>query len=66
MKPGNWLQPRYPAREVFEKDYAKLDIVKAPEVWCPGCKKVCRLTRRTPDGSRIGGWCKHCDRGVMT
>ncbi len=62
MKPGKWLAPCYPSREIFEKDYPKLDM--SPMIaGCPGCTKGVRLGRKAVNG-RIGGWCKACSRAV--
>ncbi|MFA5140309.1 MAG: hypothetical protein WC728_13845 [Elusimicrobiota bacterium] len=62
MQQGKWLTPRHPNREVFEKDYPKIDM-DALEVYCPGCKAVVRLGRKSL-GGRIGGWCVKCNRAV--
>jgi hypothetical protein len=59
---GAWLQPRHGSKEVFEKDFPKLDA-NGMDVTCPGCKSVVRLLRRSPNG-KLGGWCKSCNRGV--
>ncbi|MEK7390378.1 MAG: hypothetical protein AAB036_11860 [Elusimicrobiota bacterium] len=64
MIPGQWLQPRHAAREIFEKDFATINP-SSMDVACPGCKELVKLTRRSPLG-RIGGWCKKCNRGVGT
>ena len=42
MQQGRWLTPRHPNREVFEKDYPKIDM-DALEFYCPGCKAIARL-----------------------
>jgi hypothetical protein len=62
MQQGRWLTPRHPNREVFEKDYPKIDM-DALEVYCPGCKAIVRLGRKSLTG-RIGGWCVKCSRAV--
>lgn len=62
MKPGNWLAPRYPNREVFEKDFPEIDLSPL-EVYCPGCRGVARLSRKAKSG-RIAGWCAKCVRAV--
>jgi hypothetical protein len=62
VQQGKWLMPRHGSREVFEKDYPKLDL-NALEVYCPGCRMVVRLGRKSLNG-RIGGWCVKCNRGV--
>ncbi len=62
MKPGKWLAPRYPSKEIFEKDYPKIDMSPLT-VNCPGCAKPARLSRKSASG-RIGGWCKNCNRAV--
>lgn len=63
MKPGSWLAPRYPSKEIFEKDFSLYDP-RPLEVYCPGCKAVVPLSRKANSG-RIGGWCKACNRGVQ-
>jgi hypothetical protein len=62
MKPGKWLAPRYPGKDTFEKDYAKVDL-NPITVACPGCRGGIKLTRTAANG-RIGGWCKPCSRAV--
>ncbi|PCI37205.1 MAG: hypothetical protein COB53_07235 [Elusimicrobia bacterium] len=62
MQAGNWLQPRYPNKSIFEKDYPNIDT-SAMGVRCPGCAADVRLNRKTVNG-RIGGWCNKCDRAV--
>jgi len=62
MKAGKWLAPRYPNKDIFEKDYPKLDMSPLT-VTCPGCTKPVRLSRKAVSG-RIGGWCKNCGRAV--
>ncbi|MFH2203887.1 MAG: hypothetical protein ABIJ96_12270 [Elusimicrobiota bacterium] len=62
MKPGKWLAPRYPGKDIFEKDYPKIDMSPL-SVGCPGCGKPVRLSRKAANG-RIGGWCKNCNRAV--
>ncbi|HBL18463.1 MAG TPA: hypothetical protein DD417_17335 [Elusimicrobia bacterium] len=62
MLEGKWLVPRNPNREVFEKDYPLFDP-SALQVYCPGCRSVVRLGRKSPNG-RVGGWCPKCNRGV--
>jgi len=47
---------------VFEKDYPKIDM-DALEVYCPGCKSLVRLGRKSLSG-RIAGWCAKCGRAV--
>lgn len=54
--------PRHTNRSIFEKDFPKLDL-KAMEVYCPGCRSVVKLARKSPNG-KIGGWCAKCNRGV--
>lgn len=63
MKPGKWLAPRYPSKEVFEKDFPRVDLSPISVV-CPGCRAPVHLARKAQNG-RIGGWCKQCDRGVI-
>lgn len=62
MKDGKWLEPRYTSKEIFEKDYAKLDL-SGSEVKCPGCKGCAPLNRKNA-ASRRAGWCKACNRAV--
>ncbi|MDE2293627.1 MAG: hypothetical protein KGL53_16210 [Elusimicrobia bacterium] len=62
MRDGRWLSPRYPSREIFERDYPKVDM-SGLEVYCPGCRAVVRLTRAHVNG-RVGGWCPACSRAV--
>ncbi|MBI4385787.1 MAG: hypothetical protein HY551_00240 [Elusimicrobia bacterium] len=62
MKDGRWLTPRYTDRAVFEKDYPQLDI-NGLEVYCPGCRDVVRLSRKSMMG-KIGGWCRRCERPI--
>ncbi len=63
MRDGRWLQPRYGGREVFERDYPRVDLAGL-DVYCPGCRTPVRLARRALSG-KVAGWCKACDRGVM-
>lgn len=62
MLEGKWLQPRYPSRETFEKDYSQIEF-PGPDAYCPGCRKVVKLVRKSPLG-KIAGWCGSCNRGV--
>jgi len=62
MKDGKWLEPRYTSKEIFEKDYAKLDLL-GMEVNCPGCKTGVKLNRRN-NASKSAGWCRTCNRAV--
>jgi hypothetical protein len=62
MQQGKWLVPRHASREVFEKDYPKVDF-SALEVYCPGCKTIVKLSRKNMAG-RVGGWCPKCGRAV--
>lgn len=62
MKDGRWLAPRYTNKEVFEKDYAKIDL-SGLDVKCPGCKDSVSLNRKSNAG-RSAGWCKRCNRAV--
>ncbi len=62
MKDGKWLEPRYTNKEIFEKDYAKLDLA-GMEVACPGCKVLLQLNRKNSFG-KGAGWCKRCNRAV--
>ncbi len=60
--PGQWLQPRHPSKDVFEKDFPTLEP-RGLDVACPGCKATVRLGRKSPQG-KLGGWCLKCNRGV--
>ena len=62
MKDGKWLEPRHTSQEIFEKDYAKMDL-SGMEVRCPGCKEGVTLNRKNMAG-KSAGWCKHCNRAV--
>jgi len=62
MKDGRWLAPRYTNKEIFEKDYSKIDL-SGLEVKCPGCKDSVSLNRKSNAG-RSAGWCKRCNRAV--
>ncbi|MBI4349497.1 MAG: hypothetical protein HY553_21865 [Elusimicrobia bacterium] len=62
MKDGRWLEPRYTDRTVFEKDFPVIDL-NGLDVYCPGCRKVVRLLRKSPN-TKIGAWCKGCSRAV--
>lgn len=62
MKDGKWLAPRYTNKEVFEKDFSKLDV-SGMEVKCPGCKFGVQLNRKN-GFNRAAGWCKRCNRAV--
>lgn len=62
MKDGKWLEPRYTTKEIFEKDYSKLDI-NGIEVKCPGCGERVKLSRKSATG-KSAGWCKKCNRAV--
>lgn len=62
MKDGKWLEPRYTNKEIFEKDYSRLDLSGA-ELKCPGCKAGVSLNRKNA-ASKHAGWCKVCNRAV--
>ncbi|OGS12476.1 MAG: hypothetical protein A2234_02220 [Elusimicrobia bacterium RIFOXYA2_FULL_58_8] len=62
MKDGKWLEPRYTNKDIFEKDYPKLDL-SGMEVKCPGCKSGVPLNRKHMAG-KTAGWCKQCNRAV--
>jgi len=62
MRDGKWLMPRHPSKEVFEKDYPKLDPSPI-SAYCPGCRASVLISRKAPNG-RVGGWCQKCGRGV--
>lgn len=64
MKDGRWLTPRYTDRSVFEKDFPSVDM-NALEVYCPGCRAVVALARKSPAG-KISGWCKNCNRPISS
>ena len=42
MKDGKWLEPRHTSKDIFEKDYPKLDL-SGMEVKCLGCKNTLKL-----------------------
>jgi hypothetical protein len=63
MKIGTWLMPRYTDRSVFEKDFGLVDM-NAMDVYCPGCKAIVRLGRKSAHTGKIGGWCVKCNRPV--
>lgn len=62
MKDGKWLEPRHTSKDIFEKDFAKLDL-GGMEVKCPACKDGVQLNRKNNFG-KSAGWCKRCNRGV--
>ncbi|MEF3279583.1 MAG: hypothetical protein K6357_01255 [Elusimicrobiota bacterium] len=62
MNKGKWLEPRYPSKEVFEKDFPKLDI-NGISVSCPGCMAQISLNRKSVT-NKSAGWCKKCNRAV--
>jgi len=62
MKDGKWLEPRYNSKEIFEKDYPKIDL-SGINVKCPGCKEEVKLIRRS-NSNKSAGWCKKCNRAV--
>lgn len=62
MKDGKWLEPRYTNKEIFEKDYCKLDL-NGMDVKCPACKETVTLNRKNNFG-KAAGWCKRCNRAV--
>ncbi|HBB67589.1 MAG: hypothetical protein A2X28_02710 [Elusimicrobia bacterium GWA2_56_46] len=62
MKDGKWVEPRYTNKEIFEKDYSKLEL-SGTEVKCPGCKLPVGLTRKNAIG-KTAGWCKQCNRAA--
>jgi hypothetical protein len=62
VKIGTWLAPRYTERGVFEKDFPGIDM-HGLEVYCPGCKDVLRLARKSQAG-KIAGWCRRCNRAA--
>ena len=62
MKLGKWLAPRYSGKEIFHKDYSKIDM-NPVSLTCPGCRAPVKMSRTTSAG-RIGGWCKTCNRAV--
>lgn len=63
MKDGKWLEPRYVSKEIFEKDYSKIDL-SGITVKCPGCKQPVQLNRRSALNNKSAGWCKRCNRAV--
>lgn len=62
MKDGKWLEPRHTNKEIFEKDFSKIDL-SGMDVKCPGCKDGVPLNRKNA-GGRSAGWCKRCNRAV--
>jgi hypothetical protein len=62
MKDGKWVEPRYTNREIFEKDYSKLDL-SGIDVKCPSCKVSVTLNRKNFSG-KTAGWCRQCNRAV--
>lgn len=62
MKNGKWLEPRYPSKEIFEKDYSRIDV-NGISVRCLGCNGIVNLNRRSQN-NKSAGWCKKCNRGV--
>ena len=62
MKDGKWLEPRYGTKEIFDKDYPKLDL-SGMTVTCPGCKLQVQLNKRS-NSNKSAGWCKKCNRAV--
>jgi len=62
MKDGKWLEPRYTDRSIFEKDFPGIDM-NGLEIYCPGCRSVVRLARKSPMG-KIAGWCRKCNRAI--
>ncbi|MCX5786299.1 MAG: hypothetical protein NTX59_11480 [Elusimicrobia bacterium] len=62
MQEGKWLDPRYTDKEIFEKDYPKLDL-SGMDVKCPGCKNQVTLNRKN-NSLKAAGWCKQCNRAV--
>jgi len=63
MKIGTLLAPRYTERGVFEKDFPNIDM-SPMEVYCPTCKAIVRLSRKSPLLGKIGGWCVKCNRAI--
>ncbi len=62
MKEGKWLEPRYGSKEIFEKDYPKVEYSPIT-VKCPGCKDYVSLNRKS-NVMKSAGWCKRCNRAV--
>jgi hypothetical protein len=62
MKDGKWVEPRYTNKEIFEKDYSKMDLSGA-EARCPGCKQPVGLNRKSASG-KTAGWCRQCNRAA--
>ncbi|OGS50074.1 MAG: hypothetical protein A3J79_03440 [Elusimicrobia bacterium RIFOXYB2_FULL_62_6] len=62
LKDGKWLEPRHTNKEIFEKDFGKVDL-SGLEVKCPGCKAAAGLNRKSVSG-KSAGWCKRCNRAV--
>lgn len=59
------MEPRYVERAIFEKDFPTIEL-NALEVYCPACKAVIRLARRSGHTGKIGGWCLRCSRAVAS
>lgn len=62
IKDGKWLEPRHTSKEIFEKDFGKIDL-SGIEAKCPGCKASLGLNRKSA-GGKTAGWCKRCNRAV--
>ncbi len=62
MKDGKWVEPRYTNKDIFDKDYSKLEL-SGTEVKCPGCKAPVSLNRKSAQG-KTAGWCKLCCRAA--
>lgn len=62
MKIGKWLEPRYTSRDIFEKDYPRLEL-SGIDIQCPGCKSRVTLNRKSIN-NKSAGWCKNCNRAV--
>ncbi|MCK4936354.1 MAG: hypothetical protein KAR84_05825 [Elusimicrobiales bacterium] len=62
MIDGKWLPCRYDSKDIFEKDYPKIDL-SGREVKCPGCGVPVSLSRKNV-ANKYAGWCRKCNRAV--
>ncbi len=62
MRDGKWLPCRYPSKDIFEKDFTKMDL-SGMDVKCPGCGNSVQLNRKNAS-NKSAGWCKKCNRAV--
>ena len=52
----------WPGLEAIVLDIGLPDM-SGLDVYCPGCRDLVKLSRRSPQ-KRIAGWCRPCNRGV--